>query len=98
MEQQQLSFLGGETANADKAPAPLRDGPRGVKKISAQAAMDNLDLRPMRLFHPPKELTAGERTNRDDKLRSTDLLWKANELGFIELVWSVDREAVAQTR
>src|SRR5262249_60476188 len=58
------SFTFIDTTNADETFAIIRHGTRSVHEIIINTTMDHPDLRPLRLFNPPKQLTAREGADR----------------------------------
>src|SRR5262249_23360372 len=88
-----LTFI--DTANADKTFAIIRHRTCGVHEIIINTTMDHFDLRPLRLFNPPKQLAARERAHRSNKRGATDLFGQPKILRPVELVAPMHCKAVA---
>ena len=95
LDQQDLGLLLAQTPDAH-APRCLGQRCRRHRiERRIHAAMDDVDLRPVRVRRPAHELRAPIRADRHDEPGTPHLLAELERLGRVELLRPVDREAVS---
>ena len=93
LDQQQVPLLLGDPRDADE-PRVRGDRRSGrAQQVLVDAAPDHLDLWPVLGPCPAVELASAEATDGDDEGGTLDLLAQAEELGFVELLGPMHREA-----